>query len=153
MRRDYGRIARAALAPRAIIFGLAAFLFGWALMEYLRTPERQYYREDEQLNLFIAFALLAASAGLAAGRPWSKVLSASLSSPLPLVHAYIFWGSATAAKAHLFSGAHLRFWAERLADMTAVMWLSGALSFAIFLLALPSALRQSARSAPTAPHV
>ena len=141
-----GRMTRAAVAPKAVILGLATFQFGWALVAYLRMSEESYYIDDLPLNLFVAFTLLMASASLCVGRTWSNLLAISLPSPLPLVHIFIFWASAHRCGAALFSIAHVRFWiADSLSRMPAIIWLSSALSCAILSLAAISALRQPSK--------
>jgi lipid-A-disaccharide synthase-like uncharacterized protein len=136
-------MARAALAPDAVILGLATFQFGWALVPYLRLPEGSYYDGDLHLNLFVAFTVLVASAALCIGRTWSNLLAVASSSPLPLVHIFMFWAATRRSGAALFSVEHLKFWiVDDLSSIPAIIWLASVLSFAVLSLAAISALRQ-----------
>ena len=140
MKDSTGRLMRRALAPKPVVFGVAAFNFGSALSEWMQTSET-YLRHNEEL--FLASILLAASMFLATRLVIGNLLAALLCGPLPLAHAFIFLEAAHRAETSLFSAAHFRVWAERLAEMDAAIWLASALSFAILALAIASTLRPS----------
>ncbi|MDQ3907308.1 MAG: hypothetical protein M3268_03075 [Acidobacteriota bacterium] len=143
MVRNVGRLARAALAPRAIIFGFATFMFGWALMSYWRAPEDSYYYNGGGLDdLIVASSLLIASAALSARSARGTLLAAVLSGPLPLIHVLIFVEGVGRRGPLLFSGAHLVAWLHRLSAIPPFVLVASAASFAVLVLALPSALRQ-----------
>lgn len=141
--RNCGRLARAAASPRAIIFGLATFQFGWALVPYMRPHESPYYNADTSGNLFLIFALLLASVGLLTRGAWGNLLAAALSSPIPLIHGFIFWASASRAEVTFLSGAHLRAWLTDLSDIPSIILMATGLSVAILVTVAVSTLRRT----------
>ena len=143
MENGLGRIARSALAPRAIILGVSAFQFGLSLSEWMRPTEGYSNHRDEFAQLFLASTILAAAACLAARRASGNLLAAFLSGPLTLLQALIFFEAAHRAKSWPFSGAHINIWARELAGVPADIWLATALSFAVLACAIASTLRPS----------
>jgi hypothetical protein len=145
MQRGCGRIMRAALAPKAIILGAAAFQFGRALTEYVRPGERIYHR-DIEIFVFLSFTLLVAAACLTADGEWGRLAAAFLCSPVALAHVFIFWAVRPNSVVPFFSVEHIRVWLEDLADADVTFWAMTAVSLAILGAVVASTLR--ARSAP-----
>jgi hypothetical protein len=140
MGHRYGRIARAALAPKALILGLATFQFGWALSEYMLHDEH-HYSADREIFLFLSFALLSASACLTTSGERGRLAAAFLCSPLPLVHAFIFWALPRHDSVAFFSGEHIRLWLKEMGRIEADIWALTAVSFAILSCVVASTLR------------
>ncbi|HVG30366.1 MAG TPA: hypothetical protein VM864_11740 [Pyrinomonadaceae bacterium] len=148
MQRGFGRIARAALAPKAVILGLATFQFGWALTEFVLPVER-HYSSDREVFMFLFFALLIAAACLTAAGEWGRLAAAFLCSPMPLVHAFIFWAPRPHVDVAFFSVDHIRLWLADLARADVSIWALTAVSFAILGAVAASALRSPSK--PRAP--
>ena len=143
------RAARYALKPNAIIFGVAACLFGWAISESLR-PVDEFGRTDPPLpegTLFAASALFVASVGLATGRAGGRLLAAVLSGPLPLLHVYLLTMIPRRFEVAFLSAEYFARWLGELARMPPDLWLLSALSFAILSSASAATLRRTASRA------
>ncbi|MDT7603959.1 MAG: hypothetical protein QOF61_1956 [Acidobacteriota bacterium] len=136
----YGRLARAALAPKAVILGLATFQFGWALSEYMLHNEH-HYSTDREPFLFLSFTLLIAASCLTANGEWGRLAAAFLCSTMPLVHAFIFWAPRPRMDAPFFSVEHIRIWLKEMASVEADFWALTAVSFAILSYVVASTLR------------
>ena len=144
MANSFGRLARAVFAPKAVILGVATCQFGWALSQFMGQTE-EYHRGHEEL--FIAFMLLVAAAGLLAHAPWGNLLSATLSGVLPLAHAFIFWDCAWDYEAPFLSAEHINNFLRHEARADTFIWLMSALSLVIISSAMAATLRASSRPA------
>ncbi|MFL6229456.1 MAG: hypothetical protein ACJ741_11830 [Pyrinomonadaceae bacterium] len=143
MGHHYGRMARVALAPKAVILGLATFQFGWALTAHvLRAGE---YPPDRTLFLFLSFALLLASVCVTINGERSRLAAAFLCSPVPLFHALIFWSPRPDSDVPFFSVEHIRMWLEELAKTDTYSWVLTVVSFAILISVAVPALHSSAK--------
>lgn len=144
MKNSLKRAARAVLKPNAVIIGYAACMFGWAVAESLR-PLDEFGRTDPPLTeeaLFFASAMFVASAALATGRAWGRLLAAVLSGPLPLLQVYVFTMTPYRSEVGFLSAEHVERWLNALARMPADFWLLSALSFAILCSATVATLRR-----------
>jgi hypothetical protein len=141
--RDYGQIARHALAPKAIILGASTFQFGWALSAHvLRAGE---YPSDRTLFLFLSFALLLASVCVTMNGERGRLAAAFLCSPVPLFHALIFWSPRPNSYVPFFSVEHIRIWLEELGRADTYFWVLSVVSCAILCLVVTSALHSPAK--------
>jgi hypothetical protein len=140
MGHRYARPARAALAPKAIILGLATFQFGWALSDYMLRDEL-HHSADREPFLFLSFTLLIAAACLTANGEWGRLAAAFLCSPMPLVHAFIFWAIRPYSVVPFFSVEHIRAWLEELARVDISIWALTTVSLSILGAVMVSTLR------------
>ena len=110
------------LDPRAVIFGVAVFNFGWV---WSRPPDGEFYK-----HVFMAALLLASSVLILIKRVWSNLLAAVLSGYLPVQFAYEFWMLARHAEVPAFSLRHLAVFAGE------IVGVGGAVVFFICLSAM-----------------
>ncbi len=71
------------LDPKAVIFGIAIFNFGWV---WSRSPEWEFHK-----YIFMAVLLLVPSVLILIKGVWSNFLAAVLGGYLPVQFAYEFW--------------------------------------------------------------
>jgi hypothetical protein len=145
MKNSLKRAARAAFKPNAVIMGVAACLFGWAVAESL-VPVDEFGRTSPAFPeevLFFSCALFVASAGLATGRAGGRLLAAVLSGPLPLLQIYLPAMIPYHFEVGFLSAEHVERWLHTLARMPADFWLMTALSFAILCSATAATLRRT----------
>lgn len=137
------RAARAAFRPDAIITGVAACLFGWAVAGSLRPVDEFGYSDPPfpEEALFFASALFVASVGLATGRVGGRLLAAVLSGPLPLLQVYLLAMIPYRSEVDFLSAEHVERWLGELERMPTDFWLLSALSFAILCSVVAATLR------------
>ena len=97
------------LDPRAVIFGITVFNFGWV---WSRSPEGEFHK-----YIFMAALLLVSSVLILIRRVWSNFLAAALSGYLPVQFAFEFWMLARRAEVPTFSFRHFTYFVREVVDI------------------------------------
>lgn len=97
------------LDPKAVLFGIAIFNFGWV---WSHSPEWEFHK-----SIFMATLLLISSVLILIRRVWSNFLAAVLSGYLPVQFAYEFWMLARSAEVPVFSFNHLAYFVRDVVDV------------------------------------
>jgi hypothetical protein len=102
MKRAVSFLVNPFLDPRAVIFGVAIFTFGWVWVSSSKWEFHKY--------IFMAALLLVSSVLIIIKRVWSNILAAAFSGYLPVQLAYEFWMFAK-SEVPIFSFRHFAFFA------------------------------------------
>lgn len=141
MNSSLRRAARHALKPNAIILGVATCVFGWSLAEVM-LPRGEFEHAGLRYweNLLLTSMMLAAAASLTTKRALADLLAATLSGPLTLAQAFIFFMIPARSEVTFLGVRHFKLWLDELAGTPASIWLMTGLSLAILCSATAATL-------------